>query len=61
MKTFSFVLIFTFLIGYKKEKSFADDIVLTFPKDEKLTFQEFNDDLTMQNQKNSKCLLIKIL
>lgn len=44
MKTFSFVLILTFLIGCKKEKSFADDIVLTFPKDTKMKTQEFNED-----------------
>jgi len=46
MKTFSFVLILVFLISCKEDKTFADDIVLSFPKDEKLTFQEFNDDLT---------------
>lgn len=28
-----------------KEKTFADDIVLNFPKNEKLTFQEFNEGL----------------
>lgn len=31
-------------IGCKEEKTFADDIVLIFTKDEKLTIQEFNED-----------------
>lgn len=44
MKSFSFVLILLFLIGCKKEKTFADDIVLTFPKDTKMKIQEFNED-----------------
>jgi len=45
MNKFLLILI-VFLISCKEEKSFADDIVLNFPKDEKLTFQEFNNDLT---------------
>jgi len=45
MKTFSFVLILTFLINCKKEKTFADDIVLSFPKDTKMKIQEFNEDM----------------
>lgn len=44
MKTFSFLLIFIFLIACTKEKTFADDIVLTFPKDTKMKTQEFNED-----------------
>ncbi|MCY0969002.1 hypothetical protein [Chryseobacterium wangxinyae] len=41
-----YLLILTvLLIGCKKEKSFADDIVLSFPKDEKLTFQQFNEGI----------------
>ena len=44
MKTFSFVLILVFLINCKEEKTFADDVVLTFPKDTKMTIQEFNTD-----------------
>ncbi|MFL9834002.1 hypothetical protein [Chryseobacterium terrae] len=39
------LILFVFLISCE-EKTFADDIVLNFPKDEKLTFQKFNDDLT---------------
>lgn len=40
-----FLLILTVLfIGCKDEKSFADDIVFSFPKDEKLTIQKFNED-----------------
>ena len=40
-----FLLILTVLfIGCKEEKSFADDIVLSFPQDKKLTIQEFNED-----------------
>lgn len=41
MKTFSFVLILLFLIGCKEEKTFADGIVLDFPKDEKMKVQKF--------------------
>lgn len=44
MKTFSFVLILLFLIGCKEEKTFADDIVLDFPKDTKMKIQEFDED-----------------
>lgn len=44
MKSFSFVLILLFLIGCKEGKTFADDIVLSFPKDEKMKVQEFNED-----------------
>lgn len=47
MNKFLLVLI-VLLISCKKEKTFADDIVLSFPKDEKVTFQEFNEDLTHQ-------------
>jgi hypothetical protein len=42
----SLLVLVVLLIGCKEEKTFADDIVLDFPKDEKLTFQEFNNDLT---------------
>lgn len=45
MKSFSFVLILVFLLGCKEEKTFADDIVLSFPKDEKMTFQQFNEGI----------------
>lgn len=44
MKSFYFVLILLFLIGCKEEKTFADDIVLSFPKDTKVKTQEFNED-----------------
>ncbi|MGE6395663.1 hypothetical protein [Chryseobacterium scophthalmum] len=44
MNKFLLILI-VFLISCKEEKSFADDIVLSFPKDEKLSFQNFNDDM----------------
>lgn len=44
MKTFSFVLILVFLIGCKEEKTFADDIILNFPKGTKMKTQEFNED-----------------
>lgn len=44
MNKFLLILI-VFLISCKEEKSFADDIVLNFPKDEKLTFQKFNDGI----------------
>ncbi len=40
------LLIFFIIISSCKEKTFADDIVLSFPKNETLTFQEFNDDLS---------------
>ena len=45
MKRF-FLILIVVLTSCKEEKTFADDIVLSFPKDEKLTFQEFNDDLS---------------
>ena len=44
MKTYSFVLILLFLIGCKEEKTFADDIVLSFPKDMLTKIQEFDED-----------------
>jgi len=41
-----FLLILTvLLIGCKEEKSFADDIVLSFPKETEMKVQEFNEDL----------------
>ena len=43
MKRFFLILTILF-IGCKEEKTFADDIVLIFTKDEKLTIQEFNED-----------------
>lgn len=39
-----FLILTVLLIGCKEEKSFADDIVLSFPQDEKLTIQKFNED-----------------
>ncbi|OBW39803.1 hypothetical protein AB670_03846 [Chryseobacterium sp. MOF25P] len=39
------LILIVFLMSCKEEKSFADDIVLNFPKNEKLTFQNFNDDM----------------
>jgi len=44
MNKFLLVLI-VFLISCKEEKAFADDIVLNFPKEEKLTFQKFNEGI----------------
>lgn len=44
MKTFSILFIFVLIIGCKREKSFADDIILSFPKDTKMKTQEFNED-----------------
>lgn len=44
MNKFLLILI-VFLISCKDEKTFADDIVLNFPKDEKLTFQKFNEGI----------------
>ncbi|MEG1590257.1 MAG: hypothetical protein RR391_05215 [Chryseobacterium sp.] len=44
MNKFLLILI-VFLISCKEEKSFADDIVLNFPKNEKLTFQKFNEGI----------------
>lgn len=43
-KTFYFLLISFLLMSCSKEKTFADDIVLTFPKDTKMKTQEFNED-----------------
>lgn len=44
MKKFLLILI-VLLASCKEEKSLADDIVLSFPKGEKLTFQEFNEGI----------------
>ncbi len=44
-KTFYFLLISFLLMSCSKEKTFADDIVLTFPKDPKMKTQEFNEDM----------------
>lgn len=41
-----FLLLIVLLKGCKEEKIFEDNITLNFPKDERLIFQEFNDDLT---------------
>lgn len=38
------LLISFLLMSCSKEKTFADDIVLTFPKDTKMKTQEFNED-----------------
>ncbi|HEX7869481.1 MAG TPA: hypothetical protein VF455_05140 [Chryseobacterium sp.] len=38
------MILIVLLIGCKEEKTFADDIVLSFPQDEKLTIQKFNED-----------------
>lgn len=43
MKFLFYVLISLFLFSCKEEKTFADDIVLSFPKDEKMSFQKFNE------------------
>ena len=45
MRTISILFIFFVLIGCKEEKTFADDIVLSFPKEDKLTFQQFNEGI----------------
>lgn len=45
MNKFLLILI-VLLTACKEEKNLTEDIVLDFPKDEKLTFQEFNEDLT---------------
>ena len=39
------LIIFSLLIivGCKKEKTFADDIALVYPKDTKMKFQKFNE------------------
>jgi len=44
MKFLFYILISLVLLSCNKEKSFADDIVLNFPKDENLSFQKFNED-----------------
>lgn len=44
MKFLFYVLVSLFLFSCKEEKTFADDIVLNFPKDEKLNIQKFNED-----------------
>ena len=41
----SLLILTVLFIGCKEEKTFADDIVLSFPKDEKLTFQQFNEGI----------------
>ncbi len=43
-KIFYFLLISFLLMNCSKEKTFADDIVLTFPKETKMKTQEFNED-----------------
>lgn len=43
-KTFYFLLISFLLMSCSKEKTFADDIVLNFPKETKMKTQEFNED-----------------
>lgn len=49
MKTFSFVLILVFLIGCKEEKTFADDIILNFPKDTKVIKKYFAFPVFIKN------------
>lgn len=44
MKKFLYIF-FVLFTACKEEKTFADDIVLNFAKDEKLTFQEFNEGI----------------
>lgn len=44
MKSLFGFCILLFFIGCKEGKTFADDIVLSFPKNEKLTIQKFNED-----------------
>ena len=44
MKTF-YLLLVSLLIISCKEKTFADDITLEFPKNTKMKIQEFNEDL----------------
>lgn len=44
MNYLKLLLISIVLIGCKK-KTFADDIVLNFPKNEKLIFQQFNEGI----------------
>lgn len=38
-------MILVFIIGCKEEKTFADDIVLSFPKETEMKFQKFNEGL----------------
>lgn len=38
------LVVIVLLIGCKKEKTFADEIVLSFPKDNKMSIQKFNED-----------------
>ncbi|MCD1115495.1 hypothetical protein [Chryseobacterium turcicum] len=45
MNKFLLILI-VLLTACKEEKNLTENIVLDFPKDEKLTFQEFNENLT---------------
>jgi hypothetical protein len=45
MKVLFSILLISLLIGCKKEKSFADDIILAYPKDTQMKMQEFNEDL----------------
>jgi len=45
MKVLFSILLLSVLIGCKKEKSFADDIVLDFPEDIQMKTQRFNEDL----------------
>lgn len=44
IKTFSILFVLFLLIGCK-DKTFADDIVLNFPKETEMEIQEFNEDL----------------
>lgn len=45
MKFLLYVCLILLLSSCRKQNNFADDITLNFPKGEKLTFQEFNDEL----------------
>jgi len=45
MKFLFYLCLILLLSSCRKENNFADDITLNFSKDEKLTFQEFNDEL----------------
>ena len=44
MKTISIILFLLLLISCKEEITFADNIVLSFPKEDRLTIQKFNED-----------------
>lgn len=44
MKFLFYISISLVLFSCNKKKTFADDMVLTFPKGEKLSFQNFNED-----------------